>query len=291
MIQTTIDKEGLRLPVGVESAPGGARDRSFAFRAWSAKEEIAIGDLRDRNRAAGPAEQVTHVLSTILRKWGPHDFEKMSEPEKILALKRSFAADVYFAWVQLRRDVIGNGLDMALACPCREEFVFEVDLGTLDVDAVADGEDLNRPFQLRDGFEFRGAVRKVLTLSPLRWGTYEEIGVSTGLNPGKIKVLIALGAIVGVDGLAGEIKLPENALDALSKFDLENLSDEIEVGQPGPFLSFEVACPKCKSKTTRAISWVYDRFFSKASSRSGRRRKSFERSSSSATGSPDSPTT
>jgi hypothetical protein len=288
MFRTTLSAQGNQLPIGVE-AGGGERIRTYAFRRWNAAVELEIGKTRDKERGMTSAAFATEILAKILSHWGPHDFSKMSDPERLLAIKRSFAGDVYHVWIQLRRDVIGNDLDIDLTCICRHKFTYSVDLGTLEEDVVADDEEISSPFGLRDGFEYRGEIRKVVTLDPTRWMTFEGFGPEMGLNPGAIKLALMEGTIVGVNGVDGRVRLTENDLRDLGKYDFEKLATAIGERQPGPSLLIHTECPKCRSEIDRSMGWTYDSFFSAGSSRSEPPKKSDQRSSTSATGSRGSP--
>lgn len=296
MIKTTMGERGDLLPVGMSGTPDGPRMRDVSFRNWTARDEKAVGAYRDKDRTLNPAQFATRVLAHFLRRFGPWDFDSMTEPERINAVRTAWGADVFHAWVQLRRRALGDDLAMSLTCGfCKFEIPeYRVDLSTMEVDVLGDDEGLERTVPLRDGFEFRGEVRKAPVLNPIRWSTYEGFKSfgDGALNTGELKAGVILGSIVGVEGLKGALVLPDNAVDEIGKFDLELLVREINAGQPGPDLSIEVPCPKCGSQIRRSVSWVYDSFFSMGgSSRSEPPTKSGENCSSSPTPSPGSPST
>jgi hypothetical protein len=268
---TTIADLGMMLPVGVEVDGQAGRSRELAFKGWDTTDEIAIGAIRDRNRAMGHGGFATEVLAHFLAKWGAHDFSVLKPAERILILKRSWAADFYFAWFQLRREVLGNDLDLSLTCPlCRFKFPYTVDLSTVEVFVIDDDEVVEWPLSLRDGIDYAGASRKLVTMAPLRWHVHESsVKTSDGaLNVGAIKLDVIRGSIVGVDGSADRIVLPPSV--KISKYDIEAISNEIQEQQPGPDLSIEPACPECGTTFPRTITWIYDSFFSVEASSRGR---------------------
>lgn len=268
--KTTLVDLGYQLAAGVDAGAGQPRERGFAFAPWRSKDERILGSLRDRNRAMTPGVFASEVLGHFLTLWGAQDLRDMSAPQRRLLLSRAYAGDVYTAWFQLRREVLGDDFDMEITCLCRHAFPYAVDLGTVEVKVVLDGDTLAQPFALRDGVEYRGTTSHVATIKPLRWDVYEGLGPSTGMNMGAVKSRFAAGAIVGLSGLdvPGEVHLPADALD-LSKRDLEGLAAAIDKMQPGPDLSVDVDCPQCGTRCLRALPWTYDSFFSVRASSPG----------------------
>lgn len=266
MTHTTISARGSLLPVGIESIAGGERERTYAFRRWNMQVEMDIGKARDRHRSLSPGALVTEILARLLVKWGPHDFERMPIPERILALKRAYGADVYHAWLDLRREVMGNDATLSMTCVCKHEFGYDVDLGTVEEAVVEDDEVMARPHLLRDGIDYRGAIRKALTLEPTRWMVLEAV-TDDGLNIGAIKARFICGTVTAL-GDEQVVLVPEMLKD-MSKYDMEHLFTAIGEHSPGPDLSLSVECPRCRTVLKRALDWTYDAFFSAGSSRSG----------------------
>lgn len=260
MRKTTVSALAGRLPVGAV-LPSGERCRTYAFKPWRTSDELELGKLRDKNRAMPVGEFASHVLAHFLTEWCGQPVAGLQPHERRLIVSRAWAGDFYAAWFALRQLALGNDLDMRIVCSlCRTGFDYTVDLGSIEAEEVEDGEELRQAFALRDGFEFRGSPRRVLTLEPLRWATYESLG-EDGLNTGALKTSLIAGSVVGVDGIDGDVKLSSAQLD-LTKYDLESLTARINKRQPGPSLAIETGCPKCNAPITRSLSWVYDSFFS-----------------------------
>lgn len=265
------ERENL-LPIGVVSS-GGARARAFDFKEWKGKDERAIGEEREANRDMTPGELVTVVLAHFLSRWGDNaQFQALNKGERKLAISQSFAADVYHAWIQLRRRVLGDNLPLNVECPfCRRSFSYGVRLGTIEEEILPDGKPLEWPVALEDGVQFHGALRKVLTMAPLRWYPYEAMGRGGAGFVADSRINLLSGSIVGLDGVKGAVSLPLEVLDEMSKRDFETASAEVDSRQPGPAFSVEVPCPSpiCKRTMYRLIPWVYDSFFSMRGSSRG----------------------
>ena len=251
----TTEELGYELPIGKESG------RSFSFKPWKAKDERAIGEIRAKNKAMSIGVFTSEVLAHFLLEWCGEDWAEKSQKEKRLAINQSFAADVHHAWIMLRREALGDILPMQIQCAnCGEKFEFRAELGSVEVSKIEEGALLEHPFALRDGFEYRGDTRKIVTLAPLRWSVFEKI--KGGLNVGRIKLQVVAGSIVGVGGLDGQVQISPAMLDEMTKFDLESLSSGLDELQPGPDFRLDIGCPHCGHENKDSISWLYDSFFS-----------------------------
>jgi hypothetical protein len=265
----TLDDLGPSLPVGIEG-PAGDRLLDYSFRPWRTSTELAVSKVRDRERTLTPAQTVSVVLAHLLRTWGGLDFDRLTEGERRLALARAYAADVYVAWVQLRRQVLGNEYEQRVTCGfCRHAFVYAVDLGSLEVRALDSDEEVSRPALLRDGLLYQGQERRVLTLRPVAWATYE--GMAATFDVARLKLGVLAGAIWGIEGAdRNPVRLVPEQID-LTKRDLEALVRAIDDEEPGPNLALDLACPSCGTPIRQALSWVYDPFFSARASGTGPR--------------------
>ena len=268
---TTLSELGFELPVGTEPATGAdVRGRAFAFKSWRASDERVVGAMRDKDRSMTQGSYVAAVLAHFLTEWGHHDFASMDAKSRRLVLNQSFAADVFAAWMQLRRQVLGDECTIDVACTaCRAQFGYDVQLGTVEVRTLPDGTRTASPFSLRDGFEWRGELRKAGILRPVRWAVYESLGKGGGsINVGEMKLALLASAVSGLAGVEGALHLPSAALD-LTKYDLETLTLQVDETQPGPDLSIEDKCPECGTDFRRTMPWTYDAFFSVRSSSRG----------------------
>lgn len=274
-MRTTVGALGYSLPVGA-FLPTGERARTFAFKAWRSADELELGKIRDRDRTMSSGVFTARVLAHFLTEWCGQPLASLAGPERLLMLNRAWAGDVYHAWMQLRREALGNDLDMRVTCgTCRAAFDYSVDLGSVEESTIDSADDLRVPHRLRDGVEIGGETRRAMTLEPLRWAIYESLGDSgPGLNIGAVKLGLVRGAAVALEGCNPEVPLPGGTWDDLTKFDLETLTARINDLQPGPTLAIETACPRCGSQVVRSISWTYDGFFSVRASGPGGTRAS-----------------
>lgn len=255
VFETTFGERGNLLPSGDQPS------RSFAFMPWRTRDEKIVCGVRDKDRAITPAGFAGVVMAHFLTDFAGHNFAGLTMPERRLQIARSYAGDIFSVWFQLRREAMGEDLDIQLACgSCRYEFTLGVDLSTVTVKCAEDGADLRRKVPLRDGFDWKGETATAVTLEPLRWGFYESINAS--LNTGEIKARAAARAIVEVNGKPLAAPLPESALDDLSKRDFEAITATLDSENLGPDLAVQEYCPKCGSKVLRQIPWMYDSFFS-----------------------------
>jgi len=257
MRNTTVSELGQSLPIGKE-APGGERLRDFAFKPWRTTEEKAIGKWRDENPSASHGQFVAYVLSYFLTRWCGESFEDVPIDKRRLAMSTSYACDVLYAWIALRRFAMEDNLDMELSCGrCRNVVPYTISLGTIDTKIPDDDDPLTEAFQVRDGLVWQGKDSRILTLKPVQWWVYET---GSG-NMGDLKANVIAGSIAGLDKVEGEVRIPGEVLD-LSKYDLEALTAKINDWEPGPDLSVEVNCPKCDFRIIQSIPWMFDHFFS-----------------------------
>lgn len=258
MEKQTLGERGDLLPHGVPA--GGEHARNFAFKPWRTSDEKEVCAVRDRNRAMTPASFASEAMAHFLTEYAGVDFSKLSKAERRLQLARAYGGDVFYAWIQLRRQAVGDDFSLQLECRmCRTEFTYVVDLSTMEANVAADGEDLRREVELQDGFTWRGEDVRKVTLTPLRWTFYE--GLTASLNTGSMKVRALTMAACALNGKDLAAPLPESALD-LTKRDLEKLSATLDGENLGPDLAIEEFCPQCGHRVRQSFPWTYDSFFS-----------------------------
>lgn len=260
MEHSTVEELGFTLPIGKEQ-PDGSRVRDFAFKPWRTSDEKAIGKWRDKNRTASYPQFTAYVLAYFLTRWCGESFADMPIDKRRLVLSTSFASDIFYAWIMLRREALTDDLDVDVSCgTCLTHIPYTLQLGSIEVKTPGDDDALTAPYRLRDGLQWQGKDNRVLTIMPVRWWAYESAKAGA-VNMGSLKAQVIAGAIVGLDQVDGEVRLPEEAMD-LTKYDLESLSAWINDNQPGPDLAIELACPKCRTTIVKSIPWMYDDFFS-----------------------------
>lgn len=258
MEKVTLGERGDVLPHGTSA--GDSHARSFAFKPWRTSDEKQVCAIRDRQRAITPAAFASEAMAHFLTEFAGVDFSGLTPANRRLQLAQSYAGDVFYTWIQLRRQAMGDDFTIDMECPgCRTEFSYAIDLATLEANVAADQEDLRRMVDLKDGFTYRGEDVRQVTLEPLRWSFYE--GLNASLNTGMIKIQAAGRAIRALNGKDLPSPLPESALD-LTKRDLEAISAVLNGENLGPDLAVDDFCKQCGHHVRRAFPWTYDSFFS-----------------------------
>lgn len=260
---------GGKMPLGIPITDGYARD--IVVRPWRMKEERELGALRDANRDNNMAQYVGMVLSTLCSKMGHHNFDDMKMAEKQLVVGQMFMGDVFFVYIWLRIQTLGNELKLKLTCPtCGKKFDYMADLGTVEVTIADDVNTCKWDYTLKHPFKLRNKDVSKLILGPARWNGMEMMNVS-GQNMGEAKNGIIQGSICAIPdwkddkGEPQAIALGPDELDELSKFDLERLTTLIDEHALGPSMAVEDKCGSCHKSFTLPIDWSYDSFFGDSS--------------------------
>lgn len=261
---------GPTLPVGIIDK-SGAPNRTIEVREWRMKEEREVGALIDRLKGAKVSQYVPSVLSVMCTKLGPYDFTTMKEPERQAAIGQMWMADVFFAYIWLRVQTMGENVGMDLRCPaCLAEVPFEADLGTTVIRAVAKAEEAQWWFEPRRPFDVRSKKATKLLIGPPRWATLEAVTDNMGRNPGEIKAAMIHGSVIGIEGIEGQVVLAPTELDMMHKLDFERLAALIDLNAVGADLSVDARCKKCKQDFKASIDWTGEGFFGVSSrSRAG----------------------
>lgn len=266
----TLAELGPQLPIGIES--NGQIGKQLSELPWKMKHEKELGAMRAKNQGISVAQFTSMVLATLYKRMGPHDFEPMDFNARRIHISQAFMADVYYAYVWLRRQSIGNVCDMKLRCPnCTNQFDFAADLNTVEVrvpqpvEPVKDDKqpvglpNMNWTYKLQDPFELRNKTVTELLLGPARW--YAMEAVKGQMNTGEAKYAIINGSIHKVGGHDQQLVLADHELDEMSKRDLEQITAEIDANALGPDMSIKDVCPRCNRDFELPIDWGFDSFF------------------------------
>jgi hypothetical protein len=266
----TLADLGARLPFGVESE--GAFHTELACKRWTFRQEREVDTLKKGGKKG--LDFPSRLLSFMLTRFGPHNFEELKEPEKLAILGRSWMGDVMYAYIWLRNECIGSDFYMDLECPhCNAEIPFKADLNTLEVRCAESLEQVQWEYQVRDPFELRGSKFESLVMGPCRWSAIQTAfkeARGKGGGTGGLKQHLILGGIAEIEG-RGPTAIVERDLWDMSKYDLELLFSEIEEHEVGPDLSISHDCDHCERRIYTSIDWGYESFFG-LSSRSQRGR-------------------
>jgi len=272
--KTTVKERGANLPLGMLGGDAGAYARNIAVREWTLVEERSIGAERDANRDANIAQFVSMILSQMCTKFGRHDFESMKPAERRANVGQAFMGDVFYAYVWLRIQAMGNVLSLNLTCPnCLNKFEFAADLDTVEVTTADKLQDAQWEYELFKPLEVRGKTVKKLLMGPAYWNALEMMSsTGSGFDSGAAKSAIILGSIHGLadykdkDGKAEVVALASHELDRMNKRDIERLTAAIDKNAIGPDMSVEDKCGRCKRTFKLSIDWSYDSFFGDSSS-------------------------
>jgi len=269
--RVVLKEQGPRLPLGLVTTDGSyAKD--IAVRRWRMAEERELGDLRDKNRDANVAQFVGMVLATMCTQVGQHKFEGMKPEERRIHISQMFMGDVFYAYVWLRMQALGNELHLNLRCPnCGFKFPFTADLETVEVDVCEKLGDSLWEYKLREPFSIRGKEVTDLLMGPARWTSLENMQGVGGLNTGAAKASVILGSIHGIanwkdkEGKPQQVALAESELDEMGKRDIEAITNRVDEHAIGPNMSVEGNCQRCRYQYKLAIDWGYDNFFGDSS--------------------------
>lgn len=231
-------------------------------------DEKAIGQIRDRDRGITSGAFASEVLAHFLTDWpGCPDWATMTKVQRRMAISKSFAGDVFYAWIQLRRAAFSEVCTVDLRCGvCRKPSALDVELGTVEVICPDEENPVRRTYNLKHGFTYRSDKVLSVTMDPPRWAVFEKIANTA--NTGKIKSAVLAGCIVGINGAELASPIPEGSLE-LTKADLEMLVAATDRDPPGPDLSVEEWCPHCGTLIAQSLPWMYDSFFSQSRSGAG----------------------
>lgn len=262
---------GANMPLGISITDGFARD--IAVKPWRMKEERELGGLRDANRDSNMAQYVGMVLATLCSKLGHHNFDGMKFAERRVVIGQMYMGDVFYAYIWLRVQTMGNELKLKLTCPqCELKFDYTADLESVEVITADDLDALKWDYKLKHPFKLRGKDVANLTLGPARWNGMEMMSQgTTGRNMGEAKAGIIQGSICAIPDWLDDQKKPQSImlgpdeLDEMSKFDLERLTTLIDDNALGPNMAVEDKCTKCGRNFMLPIDWSYDSFFGDSS--------------------------
>lgn len=250
------------LPMGLEV--NGELKRNLETKRWTFKEEKKLGELKKDEKGEGMGRYVTKLISSLFKTFAGLDFEKISLEEKILRLSQAWGGDIFYAYCWLRYKTLGNILRLNLKCSrCKKDFIFDVDLGTIEVSYADKIEPFTFDYELEEPFEIRKQKVKGFKIQPPKWNMYEkttELGEFTK-GEGQIKQSLIHNCIYGLIGEEKQIILMQEELDEMTKIDIEKLSSKIDDVNLGPDMSVDAVCSNCKYEFKSMISWGYDNFF------------------------------
>lgn len=267
LIKTQLITQGPALPLGVLGPDGGIH-KDLVVKPWRMKEERELGAIRDANRDANLAEYVSMVLGAMCTRLGPHNFEDQSlKPEqKRLIIGQMYAGDVFYAYVWLRTQTLGNEIALNLKCPRCQKSVdgFVADINTVDVHTCSSVDESCWEYELKTPIKIRGDVVTHLKLGPAHWNAMEMLN---GAGLGMAKPAMLKASIKGLGRMddAKQVVLTDSDLDELTKRDIEAIIKQINDNNIGPNMAVDGKCKQCGHEFRLPIDWGYDSFFGDSS--------------------------
>lgn len=269
MRKTTLGEYGQKLPIGVPN--GRTFNKDFSLRTYKSVIDRHLGDWEEKNEgkfssgAAKLAGRVPKFLSLICSEYGgvafPPDDHGDSTPEQELKFYSYFYADVLYAYV-FARYLMDARLEVPFTCDkCKTKQRGIFDLGSLDVDVMEEGDEVERWVKLSDPFKTRaGKTVQKVRVRPVLWSAMMQPGVFSGLMS-KISYSALKGCIAGVDCMEGDYQLTEKELDVVSRVDVVRINRLAGTVAAGIDLETNVACCKCEHVYVDALNWTFDDFF------------------------------
>lgn len=267
MKTTTLQDLQNQLPI-----PSDKGRQSFTFKTWRLPEEKKIGEIRNKNKNLG--KFVRETFEFMLDTFDGQKWDAIDGNQKKLMLNQMPFANVFYMWIWLRYDALGEQLKMApINCPhCDGEVKdFIADLRSMEVKCTGlddEGKEM-KTFDKTVDYKLKKPVQiGDVTIHSIRvgftpWDAMEKLSANER-NFGSIKESMMRYSLVG--GLAEESKdlLPlqkQLILDALSKKDIEGYYDKLDEHNGGPVLAMSIPCPHCGKEFVQPLNWTYEYFF------------------------------
>lgn len=260
----TLAEQGPSLPIGIDT--GTELAKLIHHRVWKTRDERELGKLKKPKM--NMSQYVGTVLAHLYDVVGPWVFnDEMKPDERRVRIASMYMADVFYMYVWLRMNVIGEKLKMNVVCPqqgCQHKFPFTGDLNTIEVYTASSAKELGSFYELRDPIEIRHKTVRTFRMGPARWGIVESFGADIS-NEALGKIATVRGSITGLDDDPADVMLVDDELDELSKRDFEGLLAHVNTDFYGPKMVIEGVCPRCETEFASMIDWRYDSFFSTSS--------------------------
>lgn len=259
-----LQERGPILPIGILDA-SGALHRGIECREWRLKEERELGAALEKVESARMGQYISTVIGTLCTQLGPFKLDSMKPAERAVIISQMWMPDVFFVYLWLRVQTMGNTMSLRMACPnCGHRFDYTADLGSVTINFVDKFEDSRWKYSLKRPFELRGKKVSEMTLCPSRWAAMDALGDKVGKNFGIMKAGLIVGSIYEINGVTG-VAYADHELDEMYKIDVETLTNLIDRKSLGPDMSVEDVCAKCGKQYRSSLDWGNDAFFAVSS--------------------------
>lgn len=269
----TLEEFGNKLPIPLEDN----KRPSFDFRPWRMHEEKKIGELKTKHRHIG--RFVRELFDFMLTRWDGADWSAMSAGDRKLLINRMPWANVFYMYMWLRVDALGEDMKMAgIQCPnCGTKIdSYTADLHSLEVkchgydpetgEALEEGEERIGSYELKKPFHVGDVKVTKIKFSFTPWDAMEKIKENSQ-NEGAVKESMMAASYRGVateESDHVELQI-DKVLSQLSKRDIEGYFDTLDGFNGGPNLSLDVECHSCGFEFSNPLNWTYDYFFGNSS--------------------------
>ena len=222
----------------------------------------------------------------MLSEWNGKEWLKIEENERITLVNRLPWATVFYMYIWLRIDALGEDMKMhKFDCPSCGAAIKDMiaDLNTIEVKTAGykmiDNTDSEIPQYEEDpDFPREGSydLKKPFTVGEVKvtglkfgfttWNAMEKLN-SSDRNEGAVKeAMMRASLLKAITEEGGEVALDKNKiLNGMTKRDIEGYYDKLDEFNGGPKLALEIECPSCGSHHEMPFNWTYDYFFGSSS--------------------------
>lgn len=247
------------LPIGIPV--GDLLERSLVGKDWRLKEEKELGMALEKVEVTRVGQYVSTVLSVLCTQIGNHEFAKMKDSERRLAVNQMWIPDVLYTYLWLRILTMGNMLQMETQCPnCGNKSSFQADLNTVEISIVESMANSYWKYELASPITVRGRQVTGFIMGPARWGVIDALG-SRVRNMGAMKDSLIKGSIHWMLGFDEFFPIGVNELDELRKRDIEDLTDRLDQNSLGADMSIDEDCEACGKQFRTSLDWRAKGFF------------------------------
>jgi len=271
IIKKSLSELQSELPIGIK-LPDGKFYRNFKFREWMFDEEEKVAELKNKNLSMG--DFVTELLRIMLIEIGNVQVSQIPNDEFKMMILNSFLADVFYMYIFLRYESLGDELPIELQCGrCTRAYKFIGELSSLEITMHVPDEPLEegavwnplefarQTVELRRGISYKGKTFKTATLQPGTWNVMRAISEGD-FNEALMKKKMLQSSIVDLPGVEMPVfSFTEEMVRSLNKRDLETLIKKSSEVNGGPELTIETRCRHCNTFNKYPIDWRYDAFF------------------------------
>ena len=225
------------------------------------KEEKELGQALEKVEVTRMGQYISTVIGTLCTQIGPFRLETMKPAERAVIIAQMWMPDVFFTYLWLRVQTMGNILALKLTCPhCGHRFDYSADLSSVQIASVELLDHALWLYTPQKPFELRGTQAKLITMGPARWASIDALGDKVGKNFGVMKAGLILGSIHSVDGSVSQA-FADHELDGMYKIDIETLTNLIDRNSLGPDMSVEDVCARCSKHYRSTLDWGNEAFF------------------------------